>query len=140
MWNVSRLSLRLKYLVIIFSIYSSLPYLFHLSFYLPSMPVHAISCFFPSLPLGRGFIEKQNDATHSLYPRLLWLISSPHPFSWPPSNNPPQPRACQLFAWAVNQNFLVRIHFSCLGTITKEFFFLSTDLVPCANVEHRPCA
>lgn len=32
----------------------------------------------------------------------------------------------------VNLNFLGQIHFSCLGTFTKQF--LSTDLAPCANV------
>lgn len=32
----------------------------------------------------------------------------------------------------VNLNFLGQIHFSCLGTLTKQF--LSTDLAPCANV------
>lgn len=49
----------------------------------------------------------------------------------PPTTNHHQ-QACQHFAWAVNLIFLVQIHFSCLGTITKQF--LSTDLAPCANV------
>lgn len=62
-----------------------------------------------------------------LYPPLPSPAFLDHP---PTAHHHPQ--ACQLFAWAVNLNFLVQIHFSCLGILTKQF--LSTDLVPCANV------
>lgn len=95
--------------------------------------------FFPLSPSWKMFHKKSTispRAAHSLHTLSLWLISlSTLPSPAFPDHSPTthhHPQACQLFAWAVNLNFLVQIHFSCLGTLTKQF--LSTDLVPCANV------
>ena len=97
--------------------------------------------FFPSLLLGRCFIKTQNIFSCCWFTGAYFSFSAPHPLPlWctlqlPMTTPPPpptHPQACQLFSWAANLNFLVQIHFSCLGFLTKHF--LSTDLVPCANV------
>lgn len=119
-----------------------------LSSVINSCPVHPFSDFQhflyvtgrKCLRIGRQlFFFKKRVSAHAAHLRFtlsVQLISfSTFPSlafpDHPPTTNHHQ-QACQHFAWAVNLIFLVQIHFSCLGTITKQF--LSTDLAPCANM------
>jgi len=89
---------------------------------------------FQTFPTPHLKFEKINLAhvAHTLFNMAYFnsFQSSPAFPDHPPNYRPPRARQC--FAWTVNLNVLVRIHFSCLGTITKQF--LSTELESCANV------